>query len=176
MIRKISIILLSLVVISTLYIVYIIYNPVSPLETVQNDDSTISITYSRPFKKDRLIFGKKSDTALVPYGKYWRTGANKHSFIKNSRDIEINGKLLSSGEYSIFSIPGENEWEVFFNTNINYFGANRPDSSDDIVSVKVPVINLLNEVEQLTIDFERDSIFNYISIKWDLSKIIIPFR
>ena len=119
MIRKISIILLSLVVISTLYIVYIIYNPVSPLETVQNDDSTISITYSRPFKKDRLIFGKESDTALVPYGKYWRTGANKHTFIKNNRDIEINGKILSSGEYSIF---------------------------------------------------------NYISIKWDLSKIIIPFR
>ena len=27
-----------------------------------------------------------------------------------------------------------------------------------------------------TIDFEKDSIFNYISIKWDLSKIIIPFR
>ena len=96
MIRKISIILLSLVVISTSYIVYIIYNPVSPLETVQNDDSTISITYSRPFKKDRLIFGKVSDTALVPYGNYWRTGANKHTFIKNSRDIEINGKLLSS--------------------------------------------------------------------------------
>ena len=118
MIRKISIILLSLVVISTLYIVYIIYNPVSPLETVQNDDSTISITYSRPFKKDRLIFGKESDTALVPYGKYWRTGANKHTFVKNSRDIEINGKLLSSGEYSIFSIPRENEWEVFFSTQI----------------------------------------------------------
>ena len=51
MIRKISIILLSLVVVSTLYIVYVIYKLVSPLETVQNDDSTISITYSRPFKK-----------------------------------------------------------------------------------------------------------------------------
>ena len=176
MIRKISIVLLSIVVISSIYIVYIIKNPVSPLETVLNDDSTISITYSRPYKKDRLIFGKISDTALVPYGKYWRTGANKHTFIKNSRDIQINGKQLSSGQYSIFSIPGENAWEVFFNTNINYFGANRPDSSDDIVSVKVPVINLLNEVEQLTIDFEKDSIFNYISIKWDLSKVIIPFR
>ena len=77
---------------------------------------------------------------------------------------------------TIFTIPSENEWEVFFNTNINYFGANRPDSSNDIVSIKVPVINLLNEVEQLTIDFEKDSIFNYISIKWDLSKVIIPFR
>ena len=176
MIRKISIVLLSIVVISSIYIVYTIKNPVSPLETVQNDDSTISITYSRPFKKDRLIFGKESDSALVPFGKYWRTGANKHTFIKNSQDIEINGKPLSPCEYSIFSIPSENEWEVFFNTNINYFGANRPDSSNDIVSIKVPVINLLNEVEQLTIDFEKDSIFNYISIKWDLSKVIIPFR
>ncbi len=176
MIRKISIILLTLVVIFTLYIVYIVKNPASPLETVENDDSTISITYSRPFKKDRLIFGEESDNALVPFEKYWRTGANKHTFIKNSRDIEINGKLLSSGEYSIFSIPGKNEWEVFFNTNINYFGVNRPDSSDDIVSIKVPVINLLNEVEQLTIDFEKDSILSYISIKWDLSKVIIPFR
>ena len=71
MIRKISIVLLSLVVISSIYIVYIIKNPVSPLETVLNDDSTMSITYSRPFKKDRLIFGKESDTALVPHGKYW---------------------------------------------------------------------------------------------------------
>ena len=117
MIRKISIILLSLVVISTLYIVYIIYNPVSPLETVQNDDSTISITYSRPFKKDRLIFGKKSDTALVPYGKYWRTGANKHTFIKNSRDIEINGKLLSSGDIQ-FSLFLEKMNGRFFSTQI----------------------------------------------------------
>ena len=176
MIRKISIILLSLVVISTLYIVYIVYNPVSPLETVQNDDSTISITYSRPFKKDRLIFGKESDTALVPYGKYWRTGANKHTFIKNSRDIEINGKLLSPGEYSIFSIPGENEWEVYFNTNVNYFGVSRPNESDDVLSIKVPVIKLLNEIEQFTIEFENDSIFNYISLKWDLTKVMIPFK
>ena len=176
MIRKISIVLLSLDVISSIYIVYIIKNTVSPLETVLNDDSTMSITYSRPFKKDRLIFGKESDTALVPYGKYWRTGANKHTFIKNSRDIEINGKLLSSGEYSIFSIPGENEWEVFFNTNINYFGVSRPDESDDVLSIKVPVIKLLNEIEQFTIEFENDSIFNYISLKWDLTKVMIPFK
>ena len=176
MIRKITLLLLSIIIVSSIYVIYIIKNPISPLETVLNDDSTISITYSRPFKKDRLIFGEESDTALVPFAKYWRTGANKHTFIKNNGDIEINGKLLSSGEYSIFSIPGENEWEVFFNTNINYFGANRPDISDDVISIKVPVINLLNEVEQLTIDFEKDSIFNYISIKWDLSKVIIPFR
>ena len=116
------------------------------------------------------------DSALVPYGQYWRTGANKHTYVENTKDIEINGKLLNPGKYSIFSIPGEDEWEVFFNTNINYFGVYRPDSSGDIISIKVPVINLLNEVEQFTIDFEKDSILNYISLKWSLSKVIIPYK
>ena len=66
------------------YALYLINNPVSPLETIVNDDSTISITYSRPFKKERIIFGEKSDGALVPYGKYWRTGANKHTYVENT--------------------------------------------------------------------------------------------
>ena len=158
------------------YALYLINNPVSPLETIVNDDSTISITYSRPFKKERIIFGEKSDSALVPYGQYWRTGANKHTYVENTKEIEISGKLLNPGKYSIFSIPGEDEWEVFFNTNINYLGVFRPDSSGDIISIKVPVINLLNEVEQFTIDFEKDSILNYISLKWSLSKVIIPYK
>ena len=176
MIRKILFIVLSIVLIAGIYTVYIINNPVSPLDTVYNNDSTISITYSRPFKNDRIIFGKESDSALVPYGKYWRTGANKHTYIENSKEIEINGNLLPPGKYSIFSIPDENEWEVFFNNNINYFGVFRPESSGDVVSIKVPVINLLNEVEQFTIDFENDSILNYISLKWSLSKVTIPFK
>ena len=63
-----------------------------------------------------------------------------------------------------------------FNTNINYFGVSRPDESDDVLSIKVPVIKLLNEIEQFTIEFENDSIFNYISLKWDLTKVMIPFK
>ena len=128
------------------YALYLINNPVSPLETIVNDDSTISITYSRPFKIERIIFGEKSDSALVPYGQYWRTGANKHTYVKNTKEIEINGKLLNPGKYSIFSIPGEDEWEVFFNTNINYFGVYRPDSSGDIISIKVRFYNYYEEV------------------------------
>ena len=176
MIRKILLILSLVLIIAGIYIVYIINNPVSPLDTVFNNDSTISITYSRPFKNDRIIFGKESDSALVPYGKYWRTGANKHTYIENSKEIEINGNFLPPGKYSIFSIPDENEWEVFFNNNINYLGVFRPESSGDVISIKVPVINLLNEVEQFTIDFENDSILNYISLKWNLSKVTIPFK
>ena len=71
--KFIGLILLAVV----LYIGYLVMNPVSPLETVtfENDEVTFEVEYSRPFKKDRLIFGNKSDGALVPFDEYWRTGA-----------------------------------------------------------------------------------------------------
>ncbi len=174
--KKILYTLLTILAVFVTYAAYVINNPVSPLETVSSDDSDVSITYSRPFKNDRLIFGNASDEALVPYDNYWRTGANRHTYIENNRDLSINGNTLFPGKYSIYTIPGENEWEVFFNSNVKYFGVSRPNESDDILSVKVPVVKLLNEIEQFTIEFENDSIFNYISLKWDLTKVMIPFK
>ena len=174
--KKILYTLLTILAIFITYAAYVINNPVSPLETVSSGDSNVSITYSRPFKNDRLIFGNESDEALVPYDNYWRTGANRHTYIENNRDLSIDGNTLFPGKYSIYTIPGENEWEVFFNSNVNYFGVSRPNESDDILSVKVPVVKLLNEIEQFTIEFENDSIFNYISLKWDLTKVVIPFK
>ena len=45
----------------------------SPAATVHQTIglSKVSVEYSRPAKRDRVIFGD-----LVPYGKIWRTGAN----------------------------------------------------------------------------------------------------
>ena len=175
--KKIIYALLIVVAIFLTYSVYIINNPVSPLDTVYLDEnSDVSITYSRPYKNDRLIFGNLSDEALVPYNNYRRTGANRHTYIGNNKDLNIDGDTLFAGKYSMYTIPGENKWEVYFNKSINYFGVSRPDESDDILSIKVPVIKLLNKVEQFTIEFENDSIFNYISLKWDLTKVMIPFK
>tara|TARA_B100000989_G_scaffold155574_1_gene116052 strand:- start:2572 stop:3111 length:540 start_codon:yes stop_codon:yes gene_type:complete len=177
LIRKILIGFVVGFLIGAVYTLYVINNPVSPLETVQlNEADDVSITYSRPYKNDRLIFGNASDKALVPYENYWRTGANRHTYMENNIDLDINGNTLFPGKYSIYTIPGENEWEVYFNTNVSYFGVSRPDESDDIFSIKVPVIKLLNEIEQFTIEFDNDSIFNYISLKWDLTKVMIPFK
>ena len=113
---------------------------------------------------------------LFDYKTHKRKVKGRHTYIENNRDLSIDGNTLFPGKYSIYTIPGENEWEVFFNSNVKYFGVSRPNESDDILSVKVPVVKLLNEIEQFTIEFENDSIFNYISLKWDLTKIMIPFK
>ena len=62
--------LITLVVlISAGYLYITLTPPASPLDTsnFNQDGKEISITYSKPYKKDRLIFGEESDGALVPY-------------------------------------------------------------------------------------------------------------
>ena len=63
--KKILYSLLAVIIFISLFAVYTITNPVSPLETVSLKNTNISITYSRPYKNDRLIFGEEIDGALV---------------------------------------------------------------------------------------------------------------
>lgn len=71
----------------------------------------VSITYSSPGVKGRTIWGE-----LVPYNKVWRTGANAATEISFSTDVKINGQALAAGTYSLFTLPGESEWGVMFNS------------------------------------------------------------
>ena len=97
--KKILYSLLAVIIFISLFAVYTVTNPVSPLETVSLKNTNISITYSRPYKNDRLIFGEEADGALVPYGVYWRTGANKHTFIETDKTLIFGTDTLSSGTY-----------------------------------------------------------------------------
>lgn len=56
----------------------------------------VTIEYSRPGVKDRVIFGD-----LVPFGKKWRTGANYHTKITSTNDLTIDGQTLKAGTYAI---------------------------------------------------------------------------
>lgn len=46
----------------------------------------ISVEYSRPSMKERVIFG-----GLVPYDEVWRTGANSATKITFSDDVNFGG-------------------------------------------------------------------------------------
>ena len=99
------------------------------------------------------------------------------SFIEWIYFFLIYNGLIFAGSHKLFKLAGVPGWHAiipFYNIIKHLDIIQRPRWW--IILVFIPVINLLNEVEQLTIDFEKDSIFNYISIKWDLSKVIIPFR
>ena len=78
-IKKIGFLVLAILIAVILYGVYGVFiNPKSPKGNVlfKNENIEMEVSYSRPYKRERLIFGNVNEGALVPFGKYWRLGAN----------------------------------------------------------------------------------------------------
>lgn len=87
----------------------------SPLVKVEGqiNGKEVSIQFGAPSVKNRELWGD-----LVPYNVVWRTGANEATYIDVSEEIMVEGKALSPGKYSIFTIPKENQpWTVIFNSD-----------------------------------------------------------
>jgi hypothetical protein len=92
----------------------------------------VTITYSRPGVKGRVIWG-----GLVPYDKVWRTGANEATAITFSTDVKVNGQALPAGTYSFHTIPTKGDWTLIFNKKIDQWGSYSYDEKDDALRVKV---------------------------------------
>jgi hypothetical protein len=61
--------------------------------------------------------GREIYGSLVPYGRIWHPGANDATSMTVSRDIEVNGKALPKGSYSLWTIPAGGRWTFIFNTS-----------------------------------------------------------
>jgi hypothetical protein len=143
--------------------------------------STFTLSPLLSFKKDRLIFGNKSDGALVPFGEYWRTGANAATNFSINSEITISGIQLMSGKYRLYTVPGEEQWEVFVNSEADtFFAITEPDSTKDLISFMVTPQQLNETVEQFTIDFipspPGGPSSTGLRLRWDLTEIVIPFN
>jgi len=161
------------------YVAYMVLNPLSPKETINysSDISDIEVVYSRPYKKDRLIFGSEEDGALVPFGKYWRTGANAATTFKTSSDILFNGEALSAGKYALFTVPYEDSWTVALSSESDvFFAIAQPDPKLDVLKTEVPVKYSKNPIEQFKIEFSKDSISVNMNLMWDKVSVSIPLE
>ena len=108
---------------------------VSPNATLTQTIGThqVLVTYGRPFVKGRQIFGD-----LVPYGEPWRTGANEATYVEFPVDVRVEGEALSAGSYSIYTVPGEDEWTIIFNNNANQWGTQYDSSADELRVTTTP--------------------------------------
>jgi hypothetical protein len=109
---------------------------------------TISIKYYRPNTNGRKIFN-----GMEPYGIVWRTGANNATVITLTDTVQFEGNTVTPGSYSLFSIPGADEWTIILNKNINQWGAYSYDEKQDLLRFKVKPTRLNNKVETMTIQF-----------------------
>lgn len=127
----------------------------------------LSVKYCQPYKKGRLIFGDESTDALVPYGKYWRLGANDATEITFSSNAIFGGKSVSAGSYRMYAVPGADSWKVTLNSELGEFGAFEPDYELDVLNTQAKVSSSDSEIEQFTINFDSDSTGVKMNMIWD---------
>ena len=58
----------------------------------------------------------------VPYGKLWRTGANEPTVIFTPIALSVAGLAVPAGTYSLYTVPGDTEWEIIVNRAISQWG------------------------------------------------------
>src|SRR5262245_46455464 len=146
----------------------------STLQKIEQDFGLgqITITYSRPNVKDRKIFG-----GMEPYGKVWRTGANAATRIKLTDTIQMEGQALAPGEYSLFTIPGTNEWTVIINQTANQWGAYSYDSSKDVLRFNIRPGKLGMKMETFTIQFANANVENCdLQLLWENTILSIRLK
>jgi hypothetical protein len=135
---------------------------------------SVDIFYSRPSVRERLIFGTKEQGALVPYGEYWRLGANESTEIETTMNFEVGGTTLDAGRYKIYAIPREDSFEIRFSKDIGNWGYSEPDYSLDVAKHFADIETLPNITEQFTISGEETTTGVLIYCDFDQTRIIIP--
>lgn len=131
---------------------------------------TIKVIYGRPQKKGRAIFG-----TLVPYGQVWRTGANEATEITFYKDTNFGGNKVKAGTYVLHSIPGETEWTIILNKNLNVWGAYSYDQTADVLRFTVKPTTDIEELEAFSIAFDNGA-NKAMVLGWDKTRVSIPLK
>ena len=146
----------------------------SPGQTIKQDFGlgTIEVSYSRPSMKDRKIFGD-----LVPFNKVWRTGANTSTVIKFTDGVEIGGKRIDTGSYALYTVPGEDMWEIILNKGIKNWGTDGYKESEDVVRFKVATMKIKPALESFTMQFANVTAERCeLHIMWDRTAVAVPVK
>ncbi len=148
----------------------------SPLDsvTVAVDGGTVKICYGRPSARGRTMIGGSA----VPFGTLWRTGANEPTMIHTTVPVTVAGVRVEPGSYSLYTVPGEQEWEVIVNRSISQWGHesryNDEVKAQEVGRGKVPSTRLDEHVEMFTMRAEPKAGGATIFLEWEHTRVAIP--
>ncbi|UCF41024.1 MAG: DUF2911 domain-containing protein [Gemmatimonadota bacterium] len=149
----------------------------SPLDslTFAVGGSPVKICYGRPSARGRTMIGGPD----VPFGKLWRTGANEPTMIHTTAPIGVAGIEVQRGSYSLYTVPGEDEWIVIVNRSITQWGHiaqyTYKVKAQEVGKASVPRERLDDHVETMTFRAEpaADGAATLV-LEWELTRVRIP--
>ena len=133
------------------------------------DGANISITYGRPSLKGR------DEAKMMPPGKIWRTGADEATTLVTDKSLMFGSLMVAPGTYTLFTVPGEKEWQLVISKKTGEWGTEYPGEAEDLGRVPMKVSKNATPVEQLTITIDDTAAGGDLNIAWGTAKATVPF-
>jgi hypothetical protein len=149
----------------------------SPLDslTVSVGGQPVKICYGRPSSRGRTMLGG----ANVPYGKLWRTGANEPTIFFTPVALTVAGLAVPAGTYSLYTVPGKDEWEIIVNRSISQWGHEQAYTdkvkAEEVGRAKVKSEQTTTPVEMFTIRPDQATGgATALVLEWEKTRVRIP--
>ena len=169
--HKIAALLISIALVSTSAIAQKLKPSPKSVLTQVVGTTEVKIEYHRPGLKGRKL------ESLITKGEVWRTGANQATEITFSKNVNMGGKDIAAGTYSLYSIPGTSEWSIIINTKLSW--GTQYSKEKDVVrfSAKANSVNLPTETFTIDIsDISKDGTKANIELRWGNVVVKAPFE
>src|SRR6266403_6330918 len=137
-------------------------SPAAKASCALADGKSITVDYSSPRAKGRKIFG-----GLVPYGQVWRAGANEATTFVTTGDINVGGKTVPAGKYTIFAVPGEDKWTLVISKKTGEWGTAYPGPENDLARIDMKASKTSAPVENFTIAFDQNGNGCTMRMEWE---------
>ncbi len=149
----------------------------SPLDSasVEIAGETVKVCYGAPSARGRTMIGGEA----VPHGELWRTGANEPTMIHLTTHALVAGIGLEPGAYSLYTIPGEEEWQLFISRSTEHWGLAIDEEvrAQEVGEAVVPREHPPQHVETLTVRFEEEMGDSATMIlEWEDYRIRVPIE
>ena len=129
----------------------------------------IDISYGAPSIRGRKIFGD-----LVPYTRWWRTGANEATSFTTTGNLRVGAVNVPAGKYTLVTLPSEGTWQLVVCKHTGQWGTKRFEADD---LGKTPMIKAVLPASQevMSIGFEK-TVGNktQLHVKWATTDVWVP--
>lgn len=146
----------------------------SPTESVDIEAGEVGarLCYGSPSVRGREIFG-----GLVPFGELWRSGANEPTRLFTDGPLSIAGITVPAGRYSLYTIPGAREWQLFISRSTFHWGNDIGEGvrSQEMGAATLTAFTLDTPVESLRFLWEpATGPAGVLVLEWDRTRVEVP--
>ena len=84
----------------------------------------------------------------------------------------VAGKTLPAGKYGLFTIPGEKEWTLVFNSEWDQWGAYKYDAAKDVLRVTAVPAKSLKFNERMQFEVSDGNVV----LLWENLQLTVPVK